>query len=161
MLMESGTRAPWTVATLGAVTFRNSSSPRPPSSPLGASPPPAPDPNASVVLLPHEPRLVPWTKAVPPQAVGDGSGHGEPGQVGQQEQGSQLVDGVPDQCHAHHQSEEQQQVQQGLGRGRAVRLAALGTGLSEAPWTQRAKSPVLCAGHRSSEKLAPPVPART
>lgn len=58
-----------------------------------------------------------WAKAVPPQAVSDGSSHSEPGQVGQQEQGSELVDGVPDQRHAHHQPVEQQQVQQGLGRG--------------------------------------------
>lgn len=58
-----------------------------------------------------------WTKTVPPQAVGDGSGDSEPGQVGQQEQGGQLVDGVPDQRRGHHQPVEQQQVQQGLGRG--------------------------------------------
>ena len=48
--------------------------------------------------------------------IGDGNAHGEPGQVGQQQQGGQLVDGVPDQSSAHHQPEEQQQVQQGLGR---------------------------------------------
>lgn len=91
-------------------------------------PSPSPLPPASVTLLPCGLGLVFWTKAVPPQAIGDGRNHGEPGQVGQQEQGSQLVDGVPDQCRAHHQPEEQQQVQQGLGRGRAVRQAALGTG---------------------------------
>lgn len=70
-----------------------------------------------------------WTKAVHPQPIGDGSSHGEPDQVGQQEQGSQLVDGVPDQRCAHHQPEEQQQVEQGLGGGRAVRQATLRTRL--------------------------------
>ena len=80
----------------------------------------------------------PRTKAVPPQVVGDGNGHGEPGQVGQQQQGGSLLMGMPEQSRAHHQPEEQQQVQHGLGRGRAVRRAALGIALdlSAAPWSQ-------------------------
>lgn len=62
--------------------------------------------------------------------VGDGSSHSEPGQVGQQEQGGQLVDRVPDQRRAHDQPVEQQQVKQGLSRGRTDRKAALRTGPS-------------------------------
>lgn len=72
-------------------------------------------PGASVALLGWL-RLVHGTQAVPPQSVGDGGGHSEPSQVGQQEQSSQLVDGLPDEHHAYHQPIEQQQVQEGLGR---------------------------------------------
>lgn len=75
-----------------------------------------------------------WTKAVSPQVVGDGRENSEPGQEGEQKQGGQLVDGMPDERHAHHQPVEQQQVQQGLGRGRVVRQAAL------RPWPR----PVCC-----------------
>lgn len=121
--------------------------PRPPSSPLIP---------ASVTPLPPGPVL--RTKAVPPQVVGDGNGHGEPGQVGQQQQGGSLLMGMPEQSRAHHQPEEQQQVQQGLGEGRAVRRAALGIALdlSAAPWSQRAKFRALCAPHGSSGQPAPP-----
>ena len=118
-------------------------------------------PDPGLLLSPWGPVL--GTKAVPPQVAGDGNAHGEPGQVGQQQQGGQLVDGVPDQGRAHHQPKEQQQVQQGLGGGRAVRQAALGIALdlSAAPWSQRAKFWVLCAHRGSSGQPSPPLPAGT
>lgn len=119
----------------------------------------SPDPGLSH-SSPHPPHpgAGPQTKAVPPQVVGDGNGHGAPGQVGQQQQGGSLLMGMSEQSRAHHQPEEQQQVQQGLGGGRAVRRAALGIALdlSAAPWSQRAKFRVFCAPRGSSGQPAPP-----
>ena len=162
--MGSGTRGPRTVATLDQVTFRDSatSGHHPPLHSLpvvsSASTPASllsPDPGLS---HPSPPRAGPRTTAVPPPVVGDGNGQGEPGQVGQQQQVASLLMGLPEQSRAHHQPEEQQQVQHGLGGGRTVRRAALGIALdlSAAPRSRRAKFRALCAPRGSSGQPAPP-----